>query len=190
VADFENTHFTAASLVSAGDLEGAEFHNCRFEGVAAVTFAPFKKLRFFECRFELCDLSNWKLTGHIFREPIFENCKLVGINWAGASTLRDPSFNDCKMDLASFQGLDLRRLRATSSSLREADFASCQLMDADFSGSQLAGAVFTGARLDGADFRSAEEYFVDPAHTKVKGMKVRFPGAASLLVALGVRIES
>ena len=188
--EFEDTTFASlGDLLSRGDLTGAEFHTCVFRGLDLSEIFRAKRLRFFGCRFDSCNLSNLRTAGFVFRSPVFRGCKLMGVNWSDTSTLMDPIFEDCRMELASFQGLDLAKVSFKGSSLRDADFSEASLRNASLSECDLKGALFTGADLSGADLRGAEGYFIDPKFTRLAGLRCSYPGALSFLSALEIRVE-
>ncbi len=165
-----------------------EFEDCEFHGIN-FTAIDLKRSLFEDCKLTHCNLAGQDLLGANFRDVQFAGCKLMGINWATLSRLENCNFSDCKLDLSSFQGRKLKRLRCINCSLKETDFSEAELTEADFSGSILSAASFVRADLSKANLRSAKGYFIDPSFTKIKGAKFSLPEALTLLVALGAEVE-
>jgi uncharacterized protein YjbI with pentapeptide repeats len=61
-------------------------------------------------------------------------------------TLRDVTFRECRMDLATFR----------FTSFKDVAFVDCNLTRADFTNADLRGASFTGCDLSGAQFAQAD----------------------------------
>ncbi|MEO5668480.1 MAG: pentapeptide repeat-containing protein [Bdellovibrionota bacterium] len=176
-------------FLSHGDLLGADFYHCTFKGLDLGAIFQGKRMRFYSCHFESCNLSNLRVTGFVFRGARFKQSKLVGVNWTEASSLVDPLFEDCKLDHAVFQRLDLTKISFKGSSLRDVDFADTHLSGADLRDCELQGASFRGADLCAADLRGAREYFIDPEFSSLKELRCDSPAALSFLVALGLKVE-
>lgn len=189
MAEFENQSFSNALLATLGDLAASTFYACTFENVDFSLLASAKRLRFLECRFKQCNLSNLKVMAFSFKEARFVGCKLVGINWAACAAFENPDFQDCKLDLSTFQGLPLKNLKCLECTANEVDFSGAHLAGADFSGTLLRGSSFNGADLSAADFRGAKEYSINPLTCKVKGARFRYPDVTTLLSALGIKVE-
>ena len=173
---------------SAHALEDLEFDACVFKN-CSFSGAALKRWRLIDCRFEDCDLTAARLTASRLRGVTFKNCRAGGVNWAGASSLDDLSFEHCVLDHGVFSGAKLPRLSAVDCRVREADFASADLRSAVFSRSDLRGSRFFGADLSAADLRGAFDYLIDARQTKMKKTRVSLPEAVSLLAGLDVVVE-
>jgi len=169
-------------------LEDVEFDSCVFRG-CALTKAVLKRWHLLDCRFEDCDLTAARLTGARLRGVAFKNCRAGGVNWAGASSLDDLSFEHCVLDHGVFTGAKLPRFSAVDCRVREADFGDADLRGAVFSKSDLMGARFFGADLSSADLRGAFDYLIDARDTKLKKARVNLPEAVGLLAGLDVIVE-
>lgn len=187
MADFENQRFFDLTL-TPDDLrghswEGCEFHRCSLQGL------KHGRGRFVECAFHDCDLSNLDVGGLQFTDTAFHGCKMLGIRWHEAPPLLfSVRFDSCNLSLCDFYGMKLRKLEMRDCRLHGAIFEEADLRDAHFGGSDFTDARFHRTNLAGADFADARHYAIDPLANTVRGARFRFPEAASLLTALGVKV--
>jgi fluoroquinolone resistance protein len=173
---------------SAHAFDGLEFDTCVFVD-CNFSGAALKRWHLTDCRFEGCDLTAARVTAARLRGVSFKNCRAGGVNWAGASSLDDLSFEHCVLDSGVFSGAKLPRFSAVDCRLREADFGDADLRSAVFTKSDLRGSRFFGADLSGADLRRAFDYLIDARQTKMKKTRVSLPEAVSLLAGLEVIVE-
>lgn len=173
---------------SAHAFDGSEFDTCTFRS-CSFAGAALKRWRLADCRFEDCDLTAARLTGARLRGVSFEKCRVGGVNWAGASSLDDLSFERCVLDHGVFAGAKLPRFSAVDCRAREADFSEADLRGAVFTKTDLLGSRFFGADLSAADLRGAFDYLIDARQTKLKKTRVSLPEAVSLLSGLDVLLE-
>ena len=165
------------------EFDSCVFKECSFSGAA------LKRWHMTDCRFEDCDLTAARVTSARLRGVGFKNCRAGGVNWAGASSLDDLSFEHCVLDHGVFSNAKLPRFSAVDCRLREADFAEADLRSAVFTKCDLLGSRFFGADLSGADLRGAFDYLIDARQTKMKKTRVSLPEAVSLLSGLDVILE-
>ncbi len=189
MAEFENQKFTSESETDFKSLEISEFEECSFVGLDFSNLS-FRSWRFIDCKFSKCSFSEVDLVNATFREIVFQDCRLMGVNWTDAKTYVDPKFKNCKLDYSVFQGLDLREASFLDCSAKEADFSNTNLSGAVFVGTVLQNASFNQSDLRNTDLRKATRYFIDPQFTKLKGAKVDFSEASSILAAIGVEVSS
>ena len=173
---------------SAHAFDGLEFDTCVFRE-CSFSGAALKRWRLTDCRFEDCDLTAARVTGARLRGVVFKNCRAGGVNWAGASSLDDLSFEHCVLDHGVFSNAKLPRFAAVDCRVREADFAEADLRSAVFARSDLRGCRFFGADLSAADLRGAFDYLIDARQTKMKKTRVSLPEAVALLSGLDVILE-
>ncbi|MFI5348309.1 MAG: pentapeptide repeat-containing protein [Elusimicrobiota bacterium] len=173
---------------SAHAFDDLEFDSCVFQE-CAFPGAALKRWHLTDCRFENCDLTAARVTAARLRGVAFKNCRAGGVNWAGASSLDDLSFEHCVLDHGVFSNAKLPRFSAVDCRLREADFAEADLRSAVFTRSDLRGSRFFGADLSAADLRGAFDYLIDARQTKMKKTRVSLPEAVSLLSGLDVVLE-
>ena len=159
------------------------FTSCDFRG------AHFTSCRFLSCTFEDCDLSNAILSDATLREPRFERCKLLGIDWAEVVHLDPPWMHECALDHGGFVGLSIPGATITKCTVRDTSFAEADLSGADLRHTDFTGTEFTGADLRKADLRHAKHYVLDPRTVRVEGLRCTLPDAVALLEGLGVKLE-
>lgn len=121
----------------------------------------------------------------------FERCKLLGLDVAALDAralAADPlRFQECRLDMAAFIGVDAAGATFANCSLREADFSGAVLRGADFAGSDLMGARFAGTDLREASLLGATNYVLDVRDNRVRGLRVDAAEAARLLAVFGVQ---
>lgn len=188
-ADLSGQSFERLAQPGA-NLAGCSLYQCTFER-CTFTECTFERAIIQECVFKHCDLSLAKLKGVSFTQTRFEQCKLLGLNWADTTWSRKglhqrAAFHACTLDYATFSGLPLRKLQLTSCSLRDADFSNADLSGADCSDSDFAGARFIQSNLSGANFAGARNYVIDPRQVNLKDTRFSMPEAVALLEALGI----
>ena len=181
-----------------GDLDpqetvtGIEFDGCTFEG-CQLAEGRFLRCTFIGCRFIGCDLSMVQLTDSRLVGGSFERCKMLAIDAAslGVSPLAiEPiRFEDCLLDFASFQGVELSRSMWHRCALRDADFAEAVLTGADFAGSELSGARFARTDLREVSLVDARGYVFDVRENRVQGLRIDAHEGGRLLEVLGLRVE-
>jgi len=165
-----------------------EFISCQFNSLNLSDFS-LEKSKFIECNFSKCNFSNASFNYSTLRDVYFSQCKLVGINWSQTNSLNMLSFEECILNLSVFQQLNLKSLKAISSTLHEVDFSGSHMQQANFYQSDLEGAIFNECDLRQSDFRMAKNYSISPENSKVQGARFSMPQAMALLNSLGVIIE-
>lgn len=186
--EFDGQTFTADNFTEFKNLNMSEFDDCTFSGIDFLGVS-FRSWRFSDCQFIKCSFSEVDVVNTTFREVTFKDCRLMGINWASTKNFSDPRFESCKLDYSVFQGADLRKVSFLDCSAKDVDFTNCNLSGAVFTGTSLQNASFNQSDLRNADLRGASRYFIDPQYTKLKGAKVDFPEASSILSALGLKVN-
>lgn len=173
-------------------MVSVEFDECTFIDCSFVE-SHFVSCKFSECTFQRCDLTMAQLTGTLFAGPVFEESKLVGIDWTLAAwpplrlqnTLR---FSRCAMGHSTFIGLKLSRMQLTGCTAANVDFRESDLSKADFTGTDLAGSMFHHTELAGADLSRAKNYQIRPADNNVKGARFSLPEAITLLHHMDIKL--
>lgn len=187
MADFENERLTGVDFTEATlgghTWEACEFQQCTLQGLKHV------QGRFVDCVFTGCDLSNLDVAGSQFSNVAFHSCKMIGIRWHGvAPLLFSVAFERCNLSFCDFFSMKLRKLVMEHCQLHGAIFEQADLTEAVLCGSDFKGAIFSQTQLSKADFTDATNYDIDLLNNKIKGARFRFPEAARLLTALGVKI--
>lgn len=90
----------------------------------------------------------------VFEGQSFSDRKLTGINFVSAQ-LSDISFDRTAMNIAIFEGADLRGVSFIDTDLSGASFVGTRLEDVTFDGADLRGAIFEGAILVRTDMQAA-----------------------------------
>lgn len=184
---FENTHTDLGEILKSRFTD-CTFVRCSFGSVSLVN------CRFDNCTFKECDLSLAKLFGSSFPSTVFENSKIVGINWTqcnwssiGLSHLG--GFFDCILSHSTFIGLDLEGIQMKNCIAYEVDFRDVNLSKANFEGTDLAGSLFVKTNLSEADLSEARNYDIDARNNIVKQAKFSLPEAIALLYSMDIIIK-
>ncbi|ATH07758.1 hypothetical protein BIY24_07300 [Halobacteriovorax marinus] len=166
----------------------SEFVECHFT-VKDLSSSSFKSSKIIECHFSGVNLSNIEVTNISIRDTKFHGCKIIGVNWSSIQTLSHVHFEECLMDMSTFQNLNLSGAKFINCSLVDVDFSESNLIKSSFYGSRLDGATFSNCNLSSADLRECRGYQIDPAITKIKKAKFSMPEALALLSAFDISIE-
>lgn len=180
--EFEGVEFSE-SLLTHIEFDGCLFKNCTFRA------AEFKSCKFTECRFEGCDLSLMKVNDSIFNDVVFENSKVMGVDFSHLSEPVEIHFKECNVNMSSFYNLDMRHAKVVNCTLHDVDFVQTNLEKADCSGSDFMGALFGRTNLKSTNFSSAKNYMINPNENLVANMQVSLPHASSFLTFLGLKLK-
>ena len=143
---------------------------------------------FERCEFVGCDLTKLLWGSSSLRGVRFVDCKLMGVNFAGAADNPEFSFDGCLMRYSVFDGVNLRGIHFHNCHLHDASFVECDLNDADFGGCDLEGAVLRNCRMAGADFSTATGLFFEPAQNRARDAYISPETAIQLARAAGLRV--
>ena len=178
--------------VGDGGLTDVEFEACTF-AECGFGSATLRRVVFRDCEFVDCDLGLVTLTDCRFVECRMTRCRAMGVAWAGAERsliAQVPfAFEECNLDLGSFQGAHVAGSVFRDCSLREVDFSDADLRRVDFGGSDLARATFARSDLREADLVGARNVALDPRDSKLRGAQFSVDGALGLLAAFGVVVR-
>jgi uncharacterized protein YjbI with pentapeptide repeats len=174
-------------------IEGSTFLDCSFVNCSLVEVI-LQSCRFQRCKFLACDMSLLEIPGSEFQSVIFEESKLVGVNWTKAKidlpALGKPHhFRSSMLNHSTFLNLDLQGLRMIECTAHEVDFREANLSEAVFSHTDLQGSLFMSTNLEAADFRLARNYDINPAKNNLSRAHFSLPEAMSLLYALDINLE-
>ncbi|MBX3708060.1 MAG: pentapeptide repeat-containing protein [Pseudomonadales bacterium] len=177
----------SGAMIARSTFEDCAFRNCRFDE------ATFERCRFAECTFVECNLSLMRVPGTRFSDVVFEDCKLVGVDWTRADwpriALRAPlAFRSCILTDTSFHGLQLPELVMEHCRAHEVDFRDGNFARARFCFSELTGSLFNRTDLSGADFTDATDYEIDLTANRVEDAVFSSLEAVRLLRHLGIRL--
>lgn len=154
----------------------------------------FEKCRFVNCSFHRSDLSLMHVPESAFSSTLFENSKVIGVNWS----LGDWSalglgniigFSDCTISHSTFIGLNLSGIHIKNCVAFEVDFREADLSRADFTGTDLSRSIFMSTNLREADLRQARNYTIDPGKNNLAKTKFSLPEALSLLYSMDIDLR-
>ncbi len=187
----EGTTFTGVNWRSVTD---SEFLECTFVD-SDLSDAPISMSRFIDCRFERCDLSLWKPVDTVFGACLFEDCRMLGIDWTLASwpqvPLHEPNrFVRCDLSMGTFADLELGGVAFSECRLHETSFRFARMGDSDFDGSDCQVCDFHGADLSGARLVRVVGLAVDPLSTTLTGATIDAATGVAILESLGLKLDT
>jgi uncharacterized protein YjbI with pentapeptide repeats len=140
---------TFAGQVAAGGL----FDNCRLVRVD-LSRTKLRRVRIVDAELEHieADGADW-LWSHVARTTIRDS-RLLGIQLGGAE-LREVTFENCRLDMASFRQIDAAGLEFHDCSLRDSELNEAKIRASGFFGCELQGADFTNAHFHDVDLRGS-----------------------------------
>ncbi len=180
----------AGNLAEGVRLGTIEFDGCTFEG-CALAGAELRGCHFTECTFTGVDLSRAVVTDARFAECVFSDSRALGVNFALAHTVTLSApfrFERCRLDFASFRGLDVTGSVWHDCRLLEVDFGEAVARKVDFAGSDLSRSVFAATDLREASFVGAVAYDFDIRVNQVRGARFDAAEAGRLLRPFGVEL--
>jgi uncharacterized protein YjbI with pentapeptide repeats len=181
--------FTGLDL-SGREAMDAEVDQCLYRDVD-LSQVGLRRAAIRDAMFERCDLANLRARDCAMSRTAIGSSRMTGFCWL-AGDLRDVTFDDCRIDLASFSGSKFSDVVFTSCRLEQADFGGTDLSRAifercDLSGAQFSGARMTGTRLSGCDLTGINGI------TSLRGATIASTDALALAAlmasALGITIE-
>ncbi|MCP4610038.1 MAG: pentapeptide repeat-containing protein [Planctomycetes bacterium] len=181
---FQNIH------LELGGIAKSKFTDCTFVRCAFGSVA-LSNCRFTNCTFQECDLSLAQLFGSSFPSTVFENSKIIGIdwtqsNWSNIGLSHLSGFFDCILSHSTFIGLDLKGIQMKNCIANEVDFRDTNLSKANFQGTDLARSLFGNTNLTEADLSQARNYDIDAHNNIVKQAKFSLPEAMALLYRMDI----
>ncbi len=171
-------------VITAVTFEECTFTNCNFSET------QFKRCTFRDCQFQNCDLSLLDVNYSIIQRSKFEQCKLIGINWAKVSRIEWIEFHSCNLSYATFMELDLTKAVITHCLAKEATFAETNLTQANCTHTDFTDSRFVRTNLTKADFRGAYNYAIAANQNTLKKTKFSLPEAVALLHGLDIILEN
>lgn len=180
---------TGADL-SGREAAGVEFDQCRYVS-ANFGNAILRRATIRDVEFSRCDLANL-----VARDSSLTRVAVQASRTTGAALLacavRDVTFRDCRMDLASFSGSRFASVTFTHCRLDQANFGDADLSGAEFDHCDLSGAQLSGATLAGTKFTECELTGISGV-TSMRGAIISSSEALTLArifaEALGITIE-
>jgi uncharacterized protein YjbI with pentapeptide repeats len=155
---FDRLHMIAVIDWPEADGSSWRFDTCKLEQCAIMS--QTLTLRVWDSILVRCDLSASKFFGAGLLRSEFLGCRATGIQ-LGESTIKDVSFQNCKLNMVSFRKCKLERVI----------FENCILDDADFNNAHLIDVTFVNCEMRGTDFSGASCSRVDLTKTSVGDLK-------------------
>lgn len=171
-------------VVTAVTFEECTFTGCNFSET------QFKRCIFRDCAFQNCDLSLLDVDYSTFQRSKWEQCKLIGVNWARVLRIERIEFHHCNLSYATFMELDLSRAVLTHCLAKEATFAETNLTGANCTHTDFSDSRFIHTNLTQADFRGARSYAIAADQNTLKQAKFSLPEAIALLDGLDIILEN
>jgi fluoroquinolone resistance protein len=173
--------------ISEKEFDGCTFKDCDFSE------ATFRRCNFVDCEFSQCNLSVVNIEYSKFSEVVFNESKLIGIDWSKADwpqlAFSAPiKLYKCILNDSSFFGLGFREIVIEECKARSADFRDGDFSNANFTYTDFAGCLFGNTNLSGADFTEATGYDIDIHHNVIKGAKFTRFEAVRLLDSLEIEL--
>ena len=170
-----------------------EFDNCVFSGCTFFE-TQFRGCRFLNCKFQNCDLQLVGVRDCSFVNVLFEDSKVIGVNWIEASWPKRGlqnsfSFSRCVLNHSTFMGLNLKNLILTHCLAKDVDFAEANLTQADCTYTDFSSSRFFHTNLTKTNFSGAHNYDIAANLNTLKKTKFSLPDAMSLLYSLDIVLD-
>ena len=175
-------------VLEAADLSGKELQRCTFHR-CKLPATRWARSKLEECRFEHCDLTRMAPQELALREVVFQDSKLMGVDWTDLGPLPNASFEACDLRYASFVKLKLRATKFLRCTARESNFIDVDLTEADFSGTDLTDSTIRGCTLAKTNFSRATGVLFDVQHNRVKGARIGLEAALAMARSAGMVVE-
>lgn len=188
-AMFRRLEFTGLDLTGQR-ARSAEFDLCRFTQTG-MSQVELDGATFGDCTVDNCDWANLRAHKSGMNRVALSTVRLTGLQWADGS-LREVTFTDCRIDLASFRFTAFRGVVFTDCNMTRADFTGADLRGARFVDCDLNGAQFAEANCEGTRFTRCQLGGVGGV-TAMRGALVAATDLAALsytlAAALGIRLD-
>jgi uncharacterized protein YjbI with pentapeptide repeats len=152
-ASFDLVGFAGLDL-SGRAADAVRWERCRFDRTTLAA-TVLERAAFADCVVEHCDWANLGATKSSLSRVEVSLSRLTGLHWVDGA-LRDVTFRECRMDLATFRFTGFTRVAFVDCNLTRADFTNADLRGAAFTGCDLTAAQFAQAKADGARFTRCE----------------------------------
>ncbi|MBV1870241.1 MAG: pentapeptide repeat-containing protein [Gammaproteobacteria bacterium] len=183
---FSDIDFSGTDI-NEKEFDGCTFNHCNFSDVT------FKRCNFVDCTFIRCNLSLVNLKYSKFSDVIFQESKLIGIDWTKVNWPRvifsaPIKFYKSILNDSSFYGLPLQELVLEECKAHDVDFREGDFSHATFTYTDFTGSFFENTNLSGADFTEATDYDIDIFRNEIKHAKFSRFEAIRLLGSLEVEL--
>ena len=190
--EFYNMNFSDLALEKA-EFDHKIFENCTFNK-SNFNEAKFTACKFVDCEFISCNLSSIQIKSSSFSETVFDESKLIGINWTQAKwpyiKLNSPiNFYRCNISHSSFYELDLKEIIIEECKAHDVDFREGNFSNGSFMLTDLQGSLFMHTKLYASTFTSAINYHINPNENDIRKGKFSIPEVMNLLDCFQIQIE-
>jgi uncharacterized protein YjbI with pentapeptide repeats len=172
------------------DVASIEIDQCRYKNVNFGQ-TELDRAMISDAVFDRCDLANVRTRDCSMVRVGVSGSRMTGLSWIEGS-IRDTTFDTCRVDLASFRFSSLKGVVFTSCKLVQADFQEADLRGAQFEHCDLTSAQFSKAQMEGTRFSDCTLTGINGVMS-LKGAIVKNRDALaltySLAGALGIIIE-
>ena len=121
------------------------------------------------------------------RDVTWEGCKLTGSQFPGAH-LRPMTSTDCDWSYVNLRAADLSGLDLSGQRLREADLTDADLRECDLTGADLDRTRLQGTKLRGTDLRGASMEEVNWLSFELTGVRLDLVQAVQVARAHGALV--
>jgi len=176
-----------SETIVAKHFEDCLFEDCNFHE------ATLEKCKFTESRFLKCNFSNLNLNQSKFSDVVFEECKVIGIDWTNVAYPSVPlcspfKFYKCIINDSIFFGLELDEIIIEDCKAHDVDFREGSFKHANFKYSDLENSLFHTTNLTGANFTEAINYNIDIYLNEIKWAIFSTTEAVNLLRNLDIEL--
>ncbi len=167
--------------VTKTPLEKGEFENCTFTN-CDFSSGNLSDFKFIDCEFQDCNLSLALLHGTAFRNVVFKECKMLGLQFENCNDFGlSFSFENCQLNHSTFFQMNIKKTIFKNCILQEVDFSESNLTSVLFGDCDLSRSIFKNCILDKADFRTAFNYSLDPQENSLRKTRFSSNGLQGLL---------
>src|SRR5699024_4545768 len=143
-----------------------------------------------ETEFIDCNFSNANLSQSLFQKVVFNNCKMLGLNFDECNQFNFTAvFENSQLNHSSFYQMNLNRTKFIKCQMKGVDFTEASLKNTTLINSDLFEARFDNTNLKKADFSHSFNYSIDPELNQVKGAVFSFPEVIGLLDKFDININ-
>jgi uncharacterized protein YjbI with pentapeptide repeats len=169
-------------------FENCNFNRCDFDN------ASLLKCKFVDCEFIHCTLNTAIITNSMFSDVVFDNSKLMGVNWTAAKWPHIKltsliSFYSCEISHSTFFGLNLAEINMQECKAHDVDFREADLTRGNLTNTDFHQSFFIQTKLVSADFSEAINYNIDMTLNDVKKATFTFPDCINLLQHFEIQIK-
>lgn len=128
-----------------------------------------------------------------FSDVVFDECKLIGIDWTKANWPRFAlccpiQLYKCIINDSSFFGLDLKEIVIEECKAHDVDFREGNFSEPNFTYTDFSNSLFSNTNLTGADFTESINYNIDIYFNQIKRAKFCRYEVVKLLDSLGIEL--